>query len=272
MVDIQYLTKRYFYFDLPVPYKTKTGIVKISPISLLDSEIFLSCFDILVIDKNIIPDPKVIQMSYLEFILAVLCSKEENVKKLIEIVGLCLGFHSPLVKWTENSKPVLYDEELKIEINHKEFEDIKKIILHQNFVYFDDEYINPELKKAMEEVDELKNKNFESIDIERKMAIITAHTGLSKNKQQEMTYRSHCVLFNEVCGEVEYNAIKPIATYAGKSKDIQWIYKEKKNRLDGYIQSVESYSKSMGGNQAIKQLNGNDSVGESYAQQFNNFQ
>lgn len=270
-VNISFLTQNYFYFDKPVPYRVNHGAILINPISVISSEVFLNSFDILTIDKNVIPDPKIIQMSYLEFLCVVLFSEEENVEKFINILNLCLGVESPMIKWTEDKKPLIFDEKSKIEINHIQFEDIKQIILYQNFINYDDEYINPDLKKAMDEVDELKYKNIEPINIERKIAIITSHTGLSKKEQLEMSYRSHTALFEEVYGEVEYNALKSVATFGGKGEEVQWIYKKKQGKFDNYVKSVESYNKDMGGNQSIKQLNIENGLSTSYTKFYENF-
>ena len=52
-IDIAVLEKGYFYFDKPVPYKlSDTTHIDITPISVYDSEVFLSSCDILQIDKN----------------------------------------------------------------------------------------------------------------------------------------------------------------------------------------------------------------------------
>ena len=68
-VDINILSRLYFPFDEPVPYiLNKSLSIKIYPISLRNSEFFLSSKDILEIDKNSIPDPKIIQMTYLKFL------------------------------------------------------------------------------------------------------------------------------------------------------------------------------------------------------------
>lgn len=270
-VNIDFLKRAYFYFDKPVPFKVEKGEIKISPVSLVDSELFLGCIDILTIDKNIIPDPKIIQMNYLQFICQVQFLKESNVAKFVTIMEICLGLKNLAIKWEDQSSPIIVDKTQNIEINHEQFEDIKTIILNQNFAHYDDDYINPELKKAMQEVDELKNKNIDPPTTERKMAIITSHTGMSKKEQQEMTYRSHVLLFEEVCGEVEYNAYKPIAVYGGKGEEIQWIYRKKKNRLDGYVTSVDSYAENMGGSQSIRQVQVENGVSETYMKQFNNF-
>ena len=127
----------------------------------------------------------------------------------------------------------------------------KKIILYQNLPNFDDEYINPELKANMEEYDRLKGKNIVQPTLERRMAIISAHTGISKAEQNAMTLRAHSSLFAEVVGEVEFSANKAIALYAGKGDNVQWIFQKAKGKYDEYITSVEKFNKSMGGDGVI---------------------
>ena len=211
-IDFDLLAQAYFCFDEPVPYTTKTGELLIRPISLRDSMTFIYSVGILNIDKNSLPDVRIIQMSYLQFICEKLLGEDKtqrfNEVCLYNILHLCLGFTKPKIKWVKN-RPILFDEKMNVEINGKEFDEIKSIILHQNFPHFDDEYINPDLKKAMAETDELKNKEHDSPSLERKMAIITAHTGILKKDQMEMSFRSHSLLFEEVVGEVEFFTVRP---------------------------------------------------------------
>lgn len=274
-VDIDYLTRVYFYFDKPVHYKLDKGEVLIHPVKLESSEIFLSSVGILNIDKNSTPDSKIIQMSYLQFLSEVIFHKESpsrktNIQQLLNIFILCLDLKSPSIRYNEFKRPYIFDELAGVTISAKQFDEIKQIILYQNIPKFDDSYINPEFKKAMDEQDELKNRNVDYPSLERKMAIITAHSGLPKREQEQMTYRSHCLLFNEVCGEVEFTTVRPAALFGDGGKNLEhWIFKNKKGKFDEYMKSVDSYTKSMGANQAIKTTDIN--LGNSYIEQFNNF-
>ena len=249
-IDFDLLEKQYFYFDKPVPYKLdEDKIIYIKPINVEDSEIFLSSSFVITIDKDSIPDPKIIQMSYLQFIIESLFqANEASVQALVNICKICLGIeHLGLVK-NKVGRICLIDQITGDIINPKQFDDIRKIILKQNFVDYDDEYIHPDLKKALDETKRLKNKNLDMPNIERKMAIITAHCGLSKQEQLKMTYRSHSLLFIEICGEVEYTTVMPIALLGNKSSEIEhWIFKKKKGKFEEGVISVSDYSKSIGG-------------------------
>ena len=270
-IDIDFYKKAYFYFDKPVDYQIKDKLIKIYPVAVEDSEVFLSSMNILMVDKNSSPSVEIIQMSYLEFIYKILFQDRTNIDRFVNILKYCLHINSPYIGFNENNKPYLVDKENDILIGPKDFDNIKRLILYQNLIHYDDEYINPELKTAMSEVDELRNKGVDSPTIERRIAIITAHCGLSKQEQLKMTYRSHSLLFEEVYGEVEYITLRPIALFGGNGDKIDnWIYKKKKDKFDGYITDADKYSASMGGQyNAIQSTNTNR--GDILSQQYEQF-
>lgn len=248
-IDVRFLTDTYFTFDKDVPYDLKCGkTIQIKPIKVIDSLLFFNSVGVISQDKNSIPDPKIIQMSYLDFIINILLQVDaNNGNRLAVILKYCLGINVPKFGLDEKGKHFLVDTDVEIKITPKEFEDIRRIILYQNIYGFDDEYINPELKQAMMETDALRHRGIDMPDLERKIAIITAHCGISKQEQINMTLRSHNALFSEVCGEVEFETTRAIALFAGKGKEMEhWIYKKKKNKLDGYITSVGEYQKMIG--------------------------
>ena len=70
---------------------------------------------------------------------------------------------------------MIADDEADVLINSRQFEDIRRIIMYQNVLHYDDSYVDSDLKKAMEETDALKHTGTELTSVERKMAIITAH-------------------------------------------------------------------------------------------------
>lgn len=271
-INLDILSRTYFYFDEPVDYKLNERTIQIYPIKVKQSEFFLSSISLLSQNKNAAPSVEIIQMSYLQFILDILIPQDrDNLQRLINLLSLCLRMKDPKVQRFKTGKPILIEGENEYSINGQQFEDIRRIILYQNLVHFDDSYINPELKKAMDEVDELKNRNIESPNLERRMAIITAHTGVSKKEQMEMTYRSHSLLFEEICGEIEFTTIRPIALFGGKGDKLEhWIFKKKKNKMEDYITDVDKYAQSMGSDKnAIKSTN--NQLGNHYLQQFSNF-
>lgn len=259
-IDIEVLEKAYFYFDKPVPYKlSEKTHVDITPISVYDSEVFLSSCDILQIDKNALNSVEIIQMNYLDFLLKVMLPTDQSglmLDKFRNILKLCLGMLDWKIKMDDKKKISIVAPDDSFEITGKQFDDIKRIILYQNVPHYDDTYIDPDLKKMMGEVDRLKSQGISTPNLERRMAIITAHCGIDKQTLMQYTMRSLQLLFEECAGEVEFTTLRPMMLYAGKAKELEhWIYKKKKDRLDGYVTSVESYNKSMGGDGVVKQAN-----------------
>lgn len=272
-LDIEALASTYFALDEPVPYKlNQDRTLFIKPVSMRHSPIFLSSVQLLDVDKNSSSSVEIIQMSYLQFLLTVLLQEEANKQRLINLLKLCLDWDTPSIGVEENQKMFLYDKQTETKITAKQFEDVRRIILYQNLPKYSDEYINPEIKQKMVEFDEIKNRGFEAPSMERKMAIITAHCGLSKQDQLEMTYRSHSLLFDEVCGEVEFITTRPIALYAGGGDKIDhWIFPKQKGKFDKYLVNADTYAKSMGGE--VKQITSieNTSMGDNYINQLNTF-
>lgn len=269
-LNLDFLNRAYFVFDEPVPYVVENGTINISPIKLRQSEIFLVSSNILTVNKNELPSVEIIQMSYLEFVIKVLLSDRQNQDKLVNILKYCLNIEKPSVIFDEKGKPSIVDNDTGCVIKSKHFEDIRRIIMYQNILHYDDKYMNPELKKAIAETNELKNKNLVIPSLERKMAIITAHCGITKKEQLEMTYRSHSMLFEEVCGEIEFTTTRAIALYGGTEID-HWIFKKIKNKFDGYITNIEDYANSMGASSSDINVVNNNQVGNQYQLAYDSF-
>ena len=263
MIDLDVLSREYFWFDKPVPYLISDGQeILITPIMVEDSEMFLSWIDVISIDKNSLNDVKYISMSYLEFLVSNLLMSpieqiaQASISKIINILKLCLNFNGAIsIRFNERNKPFIVYEDKKI--TPKQFEDIRRIILYQNIVGYDDEYINPDIKQMMDEMNEIKTRDIDYPNLERRMAIITAHTGLSKAEQMKMTYRSHTMLMKEVYGEVDYMSARTgvmVGNMFSKNRIEfeDWIYKKKRNKYEQYFTAEDSYNHSMGGSNIIR--------------------
>lgn len=276
-LNFEALGELYFAYDDPVPYQLKTGATLfIHPVLLKDSVIFIQSCDLLDIDKNSSSDVEAIQMSYLRYLSdRVLQHQDEQIakaskQKLVNICILCLGMELPYLAKNERGKLVLCDlKHEAIAVTEKEFEDVRRIIMYQNFADYDDEYIDPDLKKAMNEVKALKAAKFAPISTERRMNIVMAHCGYSKDAIKSMTYRAFNNLYTEVVGEVDFSATWPIALYAGKTKDVaHWIYRERKDKYSEYIKPLDEYKQSIGADGKIR-ASGDTSNGDALDALFN---
>jgi len=153
----------YTTYDLPVPYKG----LEIYPATIRDYGLFNVYSTCLTIEKNLIPDPKVIAMKELEYIYY--ASTEEGGEKpyLIffdRLLSLVLKDDSfgdiqksvLRYKVNEKGKPlfvigdIMYDSE--------DFGNIKDIIANQNLVELPDENISKEVRDSLERAREYKRK------------------------------------------------------------------------------------------------------------------
>lgn len=270
-VNIDLLKTAYFPFDKAVPYKIGDKVIEIKPVKLVDSALYGASEPILKIDKNSINDVKIIQMSYLQFISDVLIPGDPIYATSLGIILLlCLGMTNPMLQRNDKGRPYLQNDDIVIKPNH--FEEIMRIILYQNDARYDDEYINPDLKKAMQDMDKLKAKGKEPPNLERRIAIVTAHTGVLKKDLLEMTLRSFDALFSEVVGEVEFLTTRALILYSGQAeKADHWLFPKKKDKFEGYITDVGDYSKSMGGDGKVK-TSSNTSMGDNYTNILNKFE
>lgn len=274
-IDIAVLEKAYFYFDKPVPYElSDNAVLNIFPIKLEDGEIFTMCAGVLDIDKNSSSDVADIQMVYLKYLaVKIFPQSQQFVHMFSTILNKSLGVTKWRIEEDENGKPCLfvYIQNVEYKISCKQFDEISKIILHQNILHYDDTYVNPEIMKNIKEQNRLKSSGYVSPNLERRMAIITAHCGITRQNQLTMSFREHQLLFEEIVGEVDYITKRPMAIYAGKDADIEhWIYKKNKNKFEGYSTSVEQFNKSMGGDGKIITAT-NTAHGDTLISQMNTF-
>lgn len=266
MVNLDLLRRAYFTFDKPVPYKVDDVELLIKPVLLPDSDVFLSSTDILQYDKNSSADVGIIQMSYLEYMVQYISQVDELLAaKLTNILHLCIGMDAWHVGENEHGRAALVDETHGVTISAKKFDELSRIILYQNILHYDDEYVNPELRKMMDEVDAVRNFGKEFPTLERKINIITAHTGISKREQMAMTMREHQGVFEEVSGEVEFLTTRALSLYCGGKNAEHWIYRNKRGKYDGYMTSMGAYKQSFGGDGSIANVSQGD--GTSHAEQ-----
>lgn len=266
-VDIELLKLAYFALDEPVPYKLKTGQeILIKPIMVKDSMLFMASVDVLKIDKNSLGSVEAIQASYLKFLQKMIFpSNNIMVQKFLNILDLCLELKG-IYLCNDEMERTFIQTESGIVISAKEFDDIAKIILYQNLPDYDDKYINPDIKKSMQEVDRLKNKDYESPDFERQIGIIESHTGILKEQLLKKTWRSFQILFREVCGEIEFYTTRPAAIAVGAGDKVDhYIFKKRKDKFDGYFVDMDKFSHEVTGQDADKiPVSGDEGITSQY--------
>ena len=246
-VNIEQL-KKYFFKGLPIEYLTKYGSVNIYPILVDEWDIFENNYDILLQEKNKIPIPEIIQMSYLQFLIEVLFIEEKYQNKFRKIMSLCLHEKNLNIRYIDNKYYVVItddDKNIKTMINSKYFDNIKKIILYQNIDGYDDEEISDDVKKVMEDYLKLTNGNYEPVTLEDKLIFLGNETGLKLNDMLQMTYREFTKRFDMAVSRMDYT-INRTAELSGNVKFEQPIehilYKKKKNKFEKFFVKKDEIS------------------------------
>lgn len=251
-VDIEQLNRKYFYKNKPVKFKLKCGeIIKIYPILVRDWDVFEESYDILTFPKNDIPSPEIISMKYMDFMISILLMDEINQIKLSNVLSLCLKFENIKFGFDNNNNYVLnvYEEENyiheKFKIFSKDFDDIKKIILYQNIVGYDDTLISKDIKNLINDYHQIRNENIEPLTLEKKIIFLGNEIGMTTKEILDMTYREFSNRFDMAVEKLDYQIYKT-AEMSGNvkfDKKIEHlIYKSKKNKFEEYFVNKDEFT------------------------------
>jgi len=159
-MDITY----YLTYDLPVPYRN----IKIYPATAKDYLLFNVYSSCLTIDKNSIPDIKIISMSNLEYIYYATNDNPDKTPYILwldRLLDICLKDEESFRDIEKSINRYEYDKKGKPfftigneEYRSKDFEEIKQIIAQQNLVDLIDENISKEVRDSLEKAREYKRK------------------------------------------------------------------------------------------------------------------
>jgi hypothetical protein len=192
-MDILYYT----VYDLPVPYRN----IKIYPVTVKDYLLFNIYSQCLTIDKNSIPDPKIISMTYLEYIFRTTEENPIDYPYLIwfdRLLQMCLKDDKTFEKIEESIKRYKYDKKGKpyFTIGDEtytpdDFDKIKEIIAEQNLVELIDENISKEVRDSLEEARAFKRKlsGEKTASVEDYIIALSITTGFALDYIYSLTIR-----------------------------------------------------------------------------------
>lgn len=187
----------YLTFDLPVPYKK----LKIFPIRMKDYLLFNYFAECFTLDKNSIPDPKVISMKELEYICVSTLENPTQKPYLFwfdRVLSMSLKEDKSFENIEESLNRYSYYEgnqhnpcftiqnELYFE---NDYQEIKKIITQQNMIDLPDENLTKEIRDSLEEAKRYKNKNENPATLEEYIISLATVTGWKLEYIYDMTVR-----------------------------------------------------------------------------------
>jgi len=190
----------YLFYDKPIPYKD----LLIYPATMdryLDFHFYITC---LLLDKNSIPNPVVISMTYLQFLYYMASTTElpylYMFKELLKMV-LHIDNDSDLWFGTDPNgkaifriKGVIYDSE--------DLDKITDIVFLQNSIEHIDDTIQKEVRDAMEKakVYKMKQNEYKMCSLEDQMICVLISTALKFDDINKLTIRK----FSKILERVDY--------------------------------------------------------------------
>lgn len=142
-------------------YLTYKGI-RLYPFKMRDYRLFDNLIKVLLFDKNSIPDPEIIKMSYLKFVffvLPVLVNENEKPlcsnarEKLVQLLDYVLKEQVFEFDIDDNGNIFIYVATDKgvVVLREHDFDKIKNLIFIQNAIPIEDDNLHPDLKKEIQE-------------------------------------------------------------------------------------------------------------------------
>lgn len=181
----------------------------IYPIIMKSYILFLLTSSILKIEKNKVNDPKIISMSYLDYLIYLIEGNSQDYNPDILKSLLCMLID--LVTKTENSQISYRKIKGKthiiingVELNKGEFDKLRYFILYQNIPDYKEEYINPELEKELELANEIKNRGKTPCSIEKQEMAVVIGSSLTLEDVRNLTIRKFFIALEMIDKKMNY--------------------------------------------------------------------
>lgn len=208
----------YLFYDKPIEYKN----LLIYPVTMdkyLDFHFYITC---LLLDKNSIPNPEVISMTYLQFLYYMASTTELPYLYMFkELLKMVLHIDSDSDLWfgtDPNGKAVF-----KIKGEYYNSDDLNKItdiIFLQNSIDHIDDSIQKEVRDAMEKakVYKMKQNEYKMCSLEDQMICVLISTSLKFEDINKLTIRK----FTKILERVDYKLHYEIYLSAEMSGMVQF--------------------------------------------------
>jgi hypothetical protein len=178
-------------------------VLQIYPFTIKDY-FYFGTIQCLQVKKNETPDPKIISMKYLDFLF----NDEGHMIELLMLLKTCLELDESDIRYRKDEKDHIVLILNGIEYTWQDFDLMKEIICCQNILDYDNRYIDPKFRKAMDSVKTFKNRNKIQPTLEELMSCIVASTGYKYEEIYDMTIRKFYMTLSRTSYKVDYQIIK----------------------------------------------------------------
>jgi hypothetical protein len=244
-----------YTFDDPVEIN---GLL-IYPVQMRQYIYFYENIGVLLFNKNRIPDPQIISMSYLAFIYFIAFQNSEFLQTLENLLYLCFKLDREKYEIDfnadEKGKPCILINEKNTkntwQFSHKDFNKIRQIICEQNFVELPNDKIDPKLEAALLETQVYLNKlngDLKIISLEDQMISVLINTALSWESIFSLSIRKFVKILERKNKELHYQIYKT-ASMSGMvefKEDIpHYLYEDQKDKYQDLVVNYDDFKGKM---------------------------
>lgn len=195
----------YYVFDKPVPFKE--GKLLFYPIRMENYLEFMAFSECLTIDKNSIPDAKIISMSYLGYLMEYTTMDNLWIAKLDRILRLSLNDkdNSLDIKYgyNDSNKPVIMIGDFSIDGGM--FDEVVDIICEQNMIEKEDYSISKEVRDALKSARDFRNRGGAKMaGLEDQIAALISSTSLTVDDVSNLTIRKFTKIIERLDAKLHY--------------------------------------------------------------------
>ena len=239
------------FYDEPVSFKG----LKLYPVKMRKYFQFFTVADILVIDKNSIPDINIISKTYLAYLIEESNSDNLHIDKLDVVLRLALKDYESERKirfLTDNNGGCFIEIDDNIVLDSKDFEYIRTVIANQNVLSIPNEKIEKSLRDAMEESNRVRQKiqGNKTASLEDQMIAVMISTGIAMEDIYGMTIRKFTKAIERIDHKLHYElylaATLNGTTFKGKSPVKHWLSDLERDKFEGLVKYEEIESKIAG--------------------------
>jgi hypothetical protein len=238
--------EQYLIYDKPIPIKD----LLIYPARLSEYIEFNYCVQCLLLDKNCIPDIKIISMNYLEYLIYLYDSgdKKEYLYMLDMLFRLVLHRPESNFSWgkSKETKRGIFVIDEKV-YDGSDFDELRQIICLQNSVELPDENIQKEIRDKMDEARKLRQKLSSSkpASFEELMVCILISTGLKTEDIYNLTIRKFQKILERLDAKLHYEiylsaSLSGMVEFKDKSFIKHWMTDLSTGKNDDVFIGVES--------------------------------
>lgn len=197
----------FLFFDKPIPYKS----ILLYPVLMSEYIEFHWAVNSLLLDKNSTPDPKVISMSYLEYLYYLAIQNNEVpylslLKMLLLLVLRIDAKEEDRIGFFMNDQRVPYFTIDGQEFYSDDLMEMKKIIFEQNCISDIDVTIQKEVRDAMEKAQEYKMKqnNRKICSLEEQMICVAISSPYKLEDIYKLTIRKFSKMLQRIDHKLHY--------------------------------------------------------------------